>query len=194
MKSVDGDGLKIRDYKETDRVRTASDVSVSNACAVNAAGVQVFYRDESQGILLGAVKDGSSWRYEIVDGDKDTDNRTTGDVGFHLKAITVGKKIHLIYDSVNGFDLDKNVTKGEIRYATRSSAQVEDWVYDTLDTPAPGVSVAGYDVSIFNSARGVTSGWFTGSGISFPNPNRFKTNLLDSDSLNSYTAGNFGYP
>ena len=191
---VDGDGPKIQDYKEADRVRTASDVSVSNACAVNSAGVQVFYRDESQGILLGAVKDGSSWRYEIVDGDKDTEGRTTGDVGFHLKALTVGKKIHIIYDSVNGFDLDKNVTKGEIRYASRSSGLVEDWVYDTLDTPAAGVSVAGYDVSIFNSTRGVTSGWFTGSGISFPNPNQFRTNLLTSDVLNSYTSGNYGVP
>ncbi|MSY65422.1 MAG: fibronectin, partial [Actinobacteria bacterium] len=132
---VDGDGPKIQDYKEPDRVRTASDVSVSNACAINSAGVQVFYRDESQGIVLGAVKNGSSWRYEIVDGDKDTENRSTGDVGFHMKAITVAKKIHLIYDSVNGFDLEKNVTKGEIRYATRSSGVVEDWVYDTLDTP-----------------------------------------------------------
>ena len=191
---VDGDGPKIQDYKEIDRVRTASDVSVSNACAVNSAGVQVFYRDESQGILLGAVKDGGSWRYEIVDGDKDTDNRTTGDVGFHLKALTVGKKIHIIYDSVNGFDLDKNVTKGEIRYATRSSGLVEDWVYDTLDTPAAGVSVAGYDVSIFNSARGVTSSWFTGSGISFPNPNQLRTNLIGSDAFNSYTSGNYGIP
>ena len=191
---VDGDGPKIQDYKEADRVRTASDVSVSNACAVNSAGVQVFYRDESQGILLGAVRDGSSWRYEIVDGDKDTDNRTTGDVGFHLKAITVGKKIHIIYDSVNGFDLDKNVTKGEIRYATRSSGLVEDWVYDTLDTPAPGVSVAGYDVTIFNSVRGVTSGWFTGSGISFPNPNQLRTKILSSDALNTFTSVNYGIP
>ncbi|NBU93004.1 MAG: fibronectin type III domain-containing protein [Actinobacteria bacterium] len=191
---VDGDGPKIQDYKEVNRVRTASDVSVSNACAINSTGVQVFYRDESQGILLGAVKDGSSWRYEIVDGDKDTDNRTTGDVGFHLKALTVGKKIHIIYDSVNGFDLDKNVTKGEIRYATRSSGLVEDWVYDTLDTPAPGVSVAGYDVSIFNGARGVTSGWFTGSGISFPNPNQLRTNLIGSDTLNSFSSGNYGIP
>jgi hypothetical protein len=191
---VDGDGPKIQDYKEADRVRTSSDVSVSNACAVNSSGVQVFYRDESQGIVLGAVKNGDSWRYEIVDGDKDTEGRSTGDVGFHMKAITIAKKIHLIYDSVNGFDLDKNVTKGEIRYATRSSGLVEDWVYDTLDTPAAGVSVAGYDVAIFNSVKGVTAGWFTGSGISFPNPNQFRTKIVTSTTNTSYTSGNFGIP
>ena len=191
---VDGDGPKIQDYKEPDRVRTASDVSVSNACAINSAGVQVFYRDESQGIVLGAVKNGSSWRYEIVDGDKDTDNRSTGDVGFHMKAITVAKKIHLIYDSVNGFDLEKNVTKGEIRYATRSSGVVEDWVYDTLDTPGNGVSVAGYDVTIFNSVRGVTAGWFTGNGISFPYPNQLRTKVVTATTTTTYTPGNFGIP
>ena len=60
--------------------------------------MQVFYRDESQGILLGAVKNVIDWSYEIVDGDKDTEGRTTGDVAFHLKSVTVGKKIHLLFD------------------------------------------------------------------------------------------------
>jgi hypothetical protein len=139
---VDGDALSIQDYKEFPRKRGGSDVSVSSACAVTASGVQVFYRDESQGILLGAVKDKLDWRYEIVDGDKDTEDRTTGDVAFHLKATTVGKKIHIIYDSVRGFDMDRNVTRSEMRYATRSSAFVEDWTYKTLDVPGSGVSVA----------------------------------------------------
>jgi hypothetical protein len=192
--TVDGDGPKIQDYKEANRVRTASDVSVSNACAINTAGVQVFYRDESQGIVLGAVKSGSEWRYEIVDGDKDTEGRTTGDVGFHMKSITVGKRIHLIYDSVNGFDLEKNVTKGEIRYASRSSGLVEDWVFQTLDTPGNGVSVAGYDVSIFNSVRGVTAAWFTGSGITFPNPNQLRTKVVTATTSSTFTSASFGIP
>jgi hypothetical protein len=191
---VDGDGPKIQDYKESARVRTASDVSVSNACAVNAAGVQVFYRDESQGIVLGAVKSGSTWRYEIVDGDKDTENRTTGDVGFHMKSTTVGNRIHLIYDSVNGFDLEKNVTRGEVRYASRSSGLVEDWVFQTLDTPGDGVSVAGYDVSIFNSVRGVIAAWYTGSGLTYPNPNQLRTKVVTASSSTTFTSGNFGIP
>jgi hypothetical protein len=191
---VDGDAPVKQDYKEFPRVRGGSDVSVSSACAVTTAGVQVFYRDESQGILLGAVKDKNEWRYEIVDGDKDTEDRTTGDVAFHLKATAVGKKIHLIYDSVRGFDLDKNVTRGDIRYATRSSAFVEDWSYKTLDTPGNGVAVAGYDVAVFNTARGVNLGWYTGSGVSFPDPNQVRYQTLLSSTFSNVSTTNYGVP
>ena len=192
---VDGDAPSIQDYKEFPRVRGGSDVSVSSACAVTTAGVQVFYRDESQGIVLGAVKDGNEWRYEIVDGDKDTEDRTTGDVAFHMKAITVGKKIHLIYDSVRGgFDLDRNAISGDIRYATRSSAFVEDWSYKTLDTPGNGVAVAGYDVAVFNAARGVNVSWFTGSGVSFPDPNQVRYQTLLSSTFSNVSTTNYGVP
>ena len=191
---VDGDALSIQDYKEFPRKRGGSDVSVSSACAVTASGVQVFYRDESQGILLGAVKDKLDWRYEIVDGDKDTEDRTTGDVAFHLKATTVGKKIHLIYDSVRGFDMDRNVTRSEMRYATRSSAFVEDWTYKTLDVPGNGVSVAGYDVAIFNGARGINTGWFTGTGASFPNPDQVRYQLFGATSFTDAKSVEYGVP
>ena len=191
---VDGDALSIQDYKEFPRKRGGSDVSVSNACAVTSSGVQVFYRDESQGILLGAVKDKLDWRYEIVDGDKDTEDRTTGDVAFHLKATTVGKKIHLIYDSVRGFDMDRNVTRSEMRYATRSSAFVEDWTYKTLDIPGNGVSVAGYDVAIFNGARGINTGWFTGTGASFPNPDQVRYQLFGATSFTDAKSVEYGVP
>ena len=67
-------------------MRTSSDVSVANTCIATTSTVQVFYRDESQGVLLGAVKSKTvPWRYELVDGDRKTDGRTTGDVGFHLR-------------------------------------------------------------------------------------------------------------
>jgi hypothetical protein len=191
---VDGDALSIQDYKEFPRKRGGSDVSVSNACAVTSSGVQVFYRDESQGILLGAVRDKLDWRYEIVDGDKDTEDRTTGDVAFHLKATTVGKKIHLIYDSVRGFDMDRNVTRSEMRYATRSSAFVEDWTYKTLDIPGNGVSVAGYDVAIFNGARGINTGWFTGTGASFPNPDQVRYQLFGATSFTDAKSVEYGVP
>jgi len=192
---VDGDAPSIQDYKEFPRIRGGSDVSVSSACAVTTAGIQVFYRDESQGILLGAVKDGNEWRYEIVDGDKDTEDRTTGDVAFHMKATTVGKKIHLIYDSVRGgFDLDRNAISGDVRYATRSSAFVEDWSYKTLDTPGNGVAVAGYDVAVFNAARGVNLSWFTGSGVSFPDPNQVRYQTLMSSTFSNVSTTNYGVP
>ena len=191
---VDGDAAAIQDYKIFPRVRGGSDVSVSNACAVTSDGVQVFYRDESQGILLGAVKSNGEWIYEIVDGDKDTESRTTGDVAFHMKAITVDKKVHVIYDSVKGFDTDKNVTKGEIRYAVRAGSGASDWKYKTLDVPDGSVAVAGYDVSIFNSAKGINFSWFTSSGISLPNPNQVRYQSSPTNSFIDTKVVGYGTP
>ena len=188
--TVDGDGLVAQDYKEVNRVRGASDVSVSNACSVSNNVIQVFYRDESQGILLGAVKENGKWRYEIVDGDKDTEDRTTGDVAFHMKSVTVGKKISLIYDSVKGFDAEKNITKGEVRYATRSTSS--DWEYKTLDAPSERTYAVGYDVTILNTAKGLITGWFTSSGFTYPNPDQVKYQDINAASVVSVKADEFG--
>ena len=190
--TVDGDGLVAQDYKEVNRVRGASDVSVSNACSVNNNVIQVFYRDESQGILLGAVKENGKWRYEIVDGDKDTEDRTTGDVAFHMKSVTVGKKISLIYDSVKGFDAEKNITKGEVRYATRSTSASLDWEYKTLDAPSERTYAVGYAVTILNTVKGLITGWFTSSGFTYPNPDQVKYQDIDAASVVSVKADEFG--
>lgn len=190
--TVDGDGLVAQDYKEVNRVRGASDVSVSNACSVNNNVIQVFYRDESQGILLGAVKENGKWRYEIVDGDKDTEDRTTGDVAFHMKSVTVGKKINLIYDSVKGFDAEKNITKGEVRYATRSTSASSEWEYKTLDAPSERTYAVGYDVTILNTVKGLITGWFTSSGFTYPNPDQVKYQDINAASVVSVKADEFG--
>lgn len=190
--TVDGDGLVAQDYKEVNRVRGASDVSISNACSVKDNILQVFYRDESQGILLGAVKENGKWIYEIVDGDKDTENRTTGDVAFHMKAVTVGKKINLIYDSVKGFDAEKNITKGEVRYATRSSSSNSDWEYKTLDAPNERIYAVGYDVSIFNAKKGPVTSWFTASGFAYPNPDQIKFQDLEGSAVESIKTEDYG--
>jgi hypothetical protein len=191
---VDGDGVTVQDYKIFPRVRGGSDVSVSNACAVTSDGVQVFYRDESQGILLGAVKKNGEWVYELVDGDKDTENRTTGDVAFHMKAMTVDRNVHVIYDSVKGFDADKNVTKGEIRYAVRTGTGAADWKYKTLDAPDGSIAVAGYDVSIFNSAKGVNFSWFSSSGVSLPKPNQIRYQSSPTSSIVDNKEVGYGTP
>ena len=191
---VDGDGATVQDYKIFPRVRGGSDVSVSNACAVTSDGVQVFYRDESQGILLGAVKKNGEWVYELVDGDKDTENRTTGDVAFHMKAMTVDRNVHVIYDSVKGFDADKNVTKGEIRYAVRTGTGAADWQYKTLDAPDGSIAVAGYDVSIFNSAKSVNFSWFSSSGVSLPKPNQIRYQSSPTSSIVDNKEVGYGTP
>jgi hypothetical protein len=190
--TVDGDGLVAQDYKEVNRVRGASDVSVTNACSVNNNLIQVFYRDESQGILLGAVKENGKWIYEIVDGDKDTEDRTTGDVAFHMKSVTVGKKISLIYDSVKGFDAEKNITKGEVRYASRSTSASSDWEYKTLDAPSERTYAVGYDVTILNTTKGLMTSWFTASGFTYPNPDQVKYQDINAVSVVSVKADEFG--
>lgn len=190
--TVDGDGSVAQDYKEVNRVRGASDVSVTNACSISNNVIQVFYRDESQGILLGAVKENGKWIYEIVDGDKDTEDRTTGDVAFHMKSVTIGKKISLIYDSVKGFDAEKNITKGEVRYASRSTSASSDWEYKTLDAPSDRTYAVGYDVTILNTTKGLMTSWFTASGFTYPNPDQVKYQDINAVSVVSVKADEFG--
>jgi len=192
---VDGNGPMIQPYQQINRVRTASDVSVSNACAVTAAGIQVFYRDESQGILLGAVKTATGkWSYEIVDGDRKTDNRTTGDVGMHVRAVAVGSKVSVLYDSVLVVNQQKQATAGEVRLATRTGIS-PNWTYRTLDTSGGGVAVAGYEISLNKTAGGIIASWLTASGVSLPKPTQIRWENLSSQSPPvTITSDGYGLP
>ena len=183
--TVDGDGEDVQNYQESTRRKTASDVSVSNACAVTPAGVQVFYRDESQGIILGAALTKSGWIYEIVDGDRQSEGRTTGDVGFSLSAVASGKSVYLIYDSVLTLSSSNVATQGEVRLAKRNSIFPEDWRYSTLDGPDNGVAVAGYDVSISNSGNRIAAAWLAASGIRLPNADEVRFLIVDEDEFPS---------
>jgi len=162
--TVDGNGEFIQDYREEIRVRTASNVSVSNACVATPLGLQVFYRDESQGILLGATLNrgttskSSKWTYEIVDGDSLVDGRTEGDVAFHLAAVSIGKKVHLIYDSVIAAP-NKVVAQGDVRYASRSSISPIDWQYTTLDLGRRESPIAGFDVALNATGDKLMAAW-----------------------------------
>ena len=191
--TVDGNGADVQDYKETERRRTASDVSVSNACAITEDGIQVFYRDETQGILLGASKDGDEWRYEIVDGDRTTDSRTTGDVAFDLAATTVENTIYLIYDSVLTIDTNRTVTSGEVRLAVRESADFTDWRYRTLDGPENGNTVAGYAVSISANKGSVVASWLVAKANVIPNPSLLSyAEVTDGGAVFSIAPTNLG--
>ena len=192
---VDGNGPIIQPYDQANRVRTASDVSVSNACAITATGIQVFYRDESQGILLGAFKGTSGkWIYELVDGDRKTDNRTTGDVGTLLSAVAVGSKVSLIYDSVLQVNQQKQAISGEVRLATRT-AHSTPWSYRILDTSNGAVAVAGYALSLNKTADGVIASWLTASRISIPRPTQIRWENLSKSTLpNTITTDRYGLP
>ena len=192
---VDGDGENIQNYKEFPRRKTASDVSITNACAATPAGLQVFYRDESQGILLGAVLTKEGWVYEIVDGDRQTDDRTTGDVGFSLKAIASGKTVYVLYDSVLTLSSNDIATQGEVRLARRNSVFPEDWQYSTLDGPDYGVAVAGYRVALAQSGNKVAAAWLSANGNRLPNPDQIRFLVIDQDELpGSRDVDSYGTP
>lgn len=191
--TVDGNGSAINDYKDPVRVRSSSDVSVSSACAYTAAGLQLFYRDESQGILLGASRINGKWNYELVDGDKEVGGRTTGDVGFHISASAIGKTIYVTYDSVLSVNQDRSAIRGEVRQAVRSTIYPEDWSYSTLQASANGIAVAGFDVSNSISANKLTTAWYAASGVAVPNADQIQW-ASSSGTIKSVTPDAFGTP
>ena len=194
---VDGNGPTVQSYEIADRVRTASDVSVSNACAVTPAGISVFYRDESQGILLGATKriNTTKWVYEMIDGDRKTDNRTTGDVAFHLAAYVNGSTTHIIYDSVLVINQKRDITSGEVRYATRTGISPNSWNYTTLDSADNGIPVAGFDVAIAPEKAGIRMVWIAAGTNSAPAPNQIRSSFAAKTSeIFTATIEGFGTP
>ena len=174
---VDGNGPTIQSYEIPDRVRTASDVSISNACAITPSGISVFYRDETQGVLLGATKrvNTTKWVYELIDGDRKTDNRTTGDVAFHLAAYVSGSTTHIVYDSVLVINQKREVTSGEVRYATRNGASPNSWIYQTLDESNKETPIAGFGVAIAKEKAGVRLVWIASSPTSTPTLNQIRS-------------------
>jgi len=193
---VDGNGPIVNDYNDANRVRTSSDVSVANACVATANSVQVFYRDESQGVLLGAVRTKTStWKYELIDGDRKTDGRTTGDVGFHLQATFDGAKTYLAYDSVVSMNQKKEMTSGAIRIATRAGIEPTAWSYQTLDISTDDASIFGFDVAITKITGDVMVTWLAASAATAPKPNQVRWALLsDPAKISALTTENFGTP
>jgi hypothetical protein len=194
---VDGNGPAIQNYEIADRVRTASDVSISNACAITPSGVSVFYRDESQGILLGATKriNTTKWIYELIDGDRKTDDRSTGDVAFHLAAYVTKSTTHIIYDSVLVINQKREITSGEVRYATRTGVSPNSWKYTTLDQAENGVPVAGFDVAIAPEKAGIRMVWIAASASTAPVPNQIRSTFVGNTmKITSAMTDGFGTP
>jgi hypothetical protein len=192
---IDGNGPSVNNYEDRNRVRTASDVSVSNACVVTPSGIQVFYRDESQGILLGAYKvtGATKWVYELVDGDRKTDGRTTGDVGFHLAAGYDGKKTYVLYDSILVLNQKKEATSGAIRLATRSTLDPSKWVFQTLDESGETLAMTGYDVALSVTPKRTFALWLATSEI--PKPTQLRSAVLgDAINIQTFNTSKFGTP
>ena len=193
---VDGNATTLNNYQDPIRVKGNSDVSVSNACVATSAGVQVFYRDESQGILLGAVKKtGQDWNYELVDGDRKTDDRTTGDVAFHLRAIYDAGITYVLYDSVLVVYQKKAATSGAVRVASRSGLDENTWSYKSLDFTDGAIAVAGYDVALAKVSNGVQATWMTSSVLTLPHADHIRWALLNAPTYISQSAtDSYGTP
>jgi hypothetical protein len=193
---VDGDGPSINNYEDPIRVRTSSDVTVSNACVATASDIQVFYRDQTQGITLGAVKSNNGpWKYELVDGDRATDGRSTGDVSFHMRATLVGRTTYIVYDSVTGFDERKNVTAGSVRMASRTGVNPLDWQYMELDRASDKSFISGYDVAIANVGNSALVVWLAGPSTTPGVANEIRWARIDSPKkISKIVSGNFGRP
>ena len=196
FETIDGNGSAVNNYEDPVRVRTSSDVSVANACVASASAVQVFYRDESQGVLLGAVRTkGAPWRYELLDGDRKTDGRTTGDVGFHLQAIFDGTTTYVAYDSVISMNQKKEMTAGAIRVATRTSVEATAWQYQTLDISTDDALIFGFDVALAKTNSGVFATWLAASAASAPKANQLRWASLENPTkISKITTENFGTP
>ena len=198
---VDGNGPKINQYTDTNRVRTSSDVSGASACVDTPDGLQVFYRDQSQGIILGAtalpgtLAKQDPWSYELVDGDRSTDGRTTGDVGFHMRALNSGKQVYLIYDSVMQVNQQKSAISGEVRLATRASAYPEDWKYQSLDSAGGDTAVAGYDVDLNYTKSTLKAAWLAANAASLPNADAVRSvDITHSGSVVEALTAQYGVP
>jgi len=194
---VDGNGPAINNYEDLNRVRTASDVSVSNACVVTPTGIQVFYRDESQGVLLGAYKlnTSSKWLYEQLDGDRKTDGRTTGDVAFHLAAGFDGKKTYGLFDSVLVINQKKEATSGAIRLSTRTDIDPTKWVYRTLEESSDSLAMTGYDVALSVTTKGAFAMWLSASSITIPKPDQIRTAVIATQlNVKTFGTSSFGTP
>ena len=196
FETVDGDGLQVNDYEDPIRVRTASDVSGSHACVASENSLQLFYRDQTQGVLLGAVKvKSSAWRYELIDGDRKANGRTTGDVGFHVRATIDGSITYVAYDSVLTKNQKNEITSGAVRVATRATLSPAAWKYQTLDISTDDALIFGFDLAIAQTSSGVFLTWLAASAATTPKPNQVRwSSLKNSTKIYKTITGNFGTP
>jgi hypothetical protein len=190
---VDGNGKQAETYSERILVRTNSNVSVSNTCVITNNQLQVFYRDDTKGLLLGATRTKSGWVYEVIDGHLNTDGRTTGDVGYDLSATSVNGTVHLIYDSVVALNSSSLPIQGEVRLASRKSLFPEDWKFVTLDGPENAKAVAGFSVSSHRTSGDTNFAWLSSSGDDISRADKLVTsrNSLVSR-LRIYSSGVYG--
>ena len=194
---VDGNSPAVNDYRDPVRTRTNGKLNTSMACVSDSRGVQVFYRDDTQGILLGASRPTGAldWIYELVDGDRITDGRSDGNLGFSVDAYSDGKKTWVLYDSMRPEQNSRDAEFGEIRLAVRASLDPNTWSYKTLDSTSVAPFVPGFDIDLAISNQGVIATWLITPVANVPNPLRVRwMNVEKNTAAKTISVSNFGTP
>jgi hypothetical protein len=89
----------------------------------------------------------------------------------------------------------RDITSGEVRYATRTGVSPNTWSYTTLDKAENGIPVAGFDVAIAPEKSGIRMVWIAASASSVPVPNQIRSTFVGktNDIATAITEG-FGTP
>jgi hypothetical protein len=133
--------------------------------------------------------------YELVDGDRKTDGRSTGDVAFHLQATSDGSKTYVVYDSVVTLNQKKEITSGAVRIAIRVGSDATAWSYQSFDISTDDASIFGYDVAISKVNGDLMIAWLATSMTSFPKPDQIRWAMLSAPlAISKSTTENFGTP
>lgn len=106
----------------------------------------VAYRDFTNGDLRLAVKNGSTWNAQTIDGDSGMDGRIPAGVAWDISIAVHDGGMHIFYS---------NVDNGDLRHAW--SADAATWFYELLDGQ-PG-AISGWDG---NTGQGVTGMFING--------------------------------
>jgi hypothetical protein len=125
--------------------RIAANVGSDVAAATFGDALHAFYRDDTHGDLRHAWFDGTSWRFETLDGAGGADRRTNADVGTSISA-------QVFRGSLLVFYVDRSRTN--IRRARLSS---DRWAFSTLDGAGGARGRIAADVG-YNTATAVFDG------------------------------------
>ncbi len=164
------------------RERTSDNVGTASACVINSSGLQVFYRDENQGLLLGSTLSDGQWKFETVDGNSDKNGRTTYDVGTHLAATVFQNRIYLAYDAISGLYQDGSISGSDIQIASRNNTDPASWGYATFDASTQ-VPSAGFAIGIWPNQNNVQVSWISTSTQSYPVPDSIRVLNLKSGAI-----------
>ena len=103
--------------------RTSHDVGRRSVALVYHNKLNVIYADDTKGDVRRAVFDGSSWRYSVLDGNRDTGGRTTDPVGAAIRAGVWDSRLHVLYTVAPSGLREATIDRGRsAAYATLSSS------------------------------------------------------------------------